>query len=126
MESDQLPVEGENLNPSQQGESLEAIATPVTAINPEITPEITPAIMAIADDADDKVAQLKQEESDLRAELEQLKTIKSKVLQEQIDDLQAGIIRLAQADVARLEYQKQELQTAIAILEKKKIVSIKK
>ena len=34
-------------------------------------------------------------------------TTKSKVLQEQIDDLQAGIIRLAQADVARLEYQKQ-------------------
>ena len=66
------------------------------------------------------IAQLQQEEADLKAELEQLKTTKSKVLQNQIDDLQAGIIRLAQADVARLEYQKQELQAAIAVLEKRK------
>ena len=56
------------------------------------------------------VAQLKQEEANLNAELDRLKTEKTKILQEQIDDLQAGIIRLAQADVARLEYQKQELQ----------------
>ncbi|PZO44968.1 MAG: DUF3086 domain-containing protein [Pseudanabaena frigida] len=66
------------------------------------------------------IDQLKQEESELKAEVDRLKNIKSKVLQEQIDDLQAGIIRLAQADVARLEYQKQELQAAIAVLEKRK------
>jgi Protein of unknown function (DUF3086) len=66
------------------------------------------------------INQLKQEESELRGELERLKNIKSKTLQDQLDDLQAGIIRLAQADVARLEYQKQELQAAIAVLEKRK------
>ncbi|WP_225903045.1 DUF3086 domain-containing protein [Pseudanabaena yagii] len=66
------------------------------------------------------IDQLKQEEASLKAELDQLKTTKAKVLQDQIDDLQAGIIRLAQADVARLEYQKQELQAAIAVLEKRK------
>ncbi|GBO54609.1 hypothetical protein APA_2556 [Pseudanabaena sp. lw0831] len=66
------------------------------------------------------INQLKQEESELRGELERLKNIKSKILQDQLDDLQAGIIRLAQADVARLEYQKQELQAAIAVLEKRK------
>ena len=66
------------------------------------------------------INQLKQEESDLRGELERLRNIKSKILQDQLDDLQAGIIRLAQADVARLEYQKQELQAAIAVLEKRK------
>ena len=66
------------------------------------------------------ITQLKQEESALKAELDHLKTTKAKVLQEQIDDLQSGIIRLAQADVARLEYQKQELQAAIAVLEKRK------
>ncbi|PZV16440.1 MAG: DUF3086 domain-containing protein [Pseudanabaena sp.] len=66
------------------------------------------------------INELKQEESDLKAELDSLKTIKSKILQDQLDDLQAGIIRLAQADVARLEYQKQELQAAIAVLEKRK------
>ncbi len=66
------------------------------------------------------IDKLKQEEAALKAELDQLKTTKAKVLQDQIDDLQAGIIRLAQADVARLEYQKQELQAAIAVLEKRK------
>jgi hypothetical protein len=66
------------------------------------------------------INQLKQEESELRGELERLKNIKSKILQDQLDDLQAGIIRLGQADVARLEYQKQELQAAIAVLEKRK------
>ncbi|MFM7601355.1 MAG: DUF3086 domain-containing protein [Pseudanabaena sp.] len=66
------------------------------------------------------INQLKKEESELRAEIDSLKTAKSKILQDQLDDLQAGIIRLAQADVARLEYQKQELQSAIAVLEKRK------
>ncbi|OYQ64892.1 hypothetical protein B9G53_09585 [Pseudanabaena sp. SR411] len=66
------------------------------------------------------INQLQQEESELRVELDHLKTTKSKILQDQLDDLQAGIIRLAQADVARLEYQKQELQAAIAVLEKRK------
>ena len=139
MESDQLPVEGESLNPlnpSEQGDSPEAIAIPLTLDesiieniseqSPNPSNEITAEIMAIADqdkDQDqkqDQFEQLKQEESNLRAELDHLKTTKSKILQEQIDDLQAGIIRLAQADVARLEYQKQELQAAIAVLEKKK------
>ncbi len=66
------------------------------------------------------IAQLKQQESQLQLELEQLKTTKTKILQDQLDDLQAGIIRLAQADAARLEYQKNELQAAIAVLEKRK------
>ncbi len=83
----------------------EVVVTPDTLNKPEII---------------DQIDQLKQEESALKAELDYLKTTKSKILQEQIDDLQSGIIRLAQADIARLEYQKQELQAAIAILEKKK------
>ncbi len=178
MESDQLPVESNlnPLNPSDQGETPEAIATPVSLNEswdesigddipediPDQTPEPTAEIMAIADEASETlkpsetlenvavsevklqpassveaekldilevseiseqstiIAQLKQEESALKAELDHLKTTKAKVLQEQIDDLQAGIIRLAQADVARLEYQKQELQAAIAVLEKRK------
>jgi len=139
MESDQLPLEGESLNPlnpSEQGDSPEAIAIPLTLDesiienisepSPNPSNEITAEIMAIAgqdkdqDQKQDQVEQLKQEESNLRDELDHLKTTKSKILQEQIDDLQAGIIRLAQADVARLEYQKQELQAAIAVLEKKK------
>ncbi|WP_242016580.1 DUF3086 domain-containing protein [Pseudanabaena cinerea] len=96
--------------------------------------ELDPALVIIADDpqsapnslADDEaaaqaaIAQLKQQESQLQLELEQLKTTKTKILQDQLDDLQAGIIRLAQADVARLEYQKNELQAAIAVLEKRK------
>jgi len=96
--------------------------------------ELDPSLATIADDpqaaphslADDEaaaqaaIAQLKQQESQLQLELEQLKTTKTKILQDQLDDLQAGIIRLAQADVARLEYQKNELQAAIAVLEKRK------
>ena len=164
MESDQLPVE-ENLNPSDQGESPEAIAPSVgldesttenifeqsTIHADEITAEIVTTsesipdnvlneialiielkseenldsleISEIPDETSEKkaiIAQLKQEETELKAELDRLKTTKSKILQDQIDDLQAGIIRLAQADVARLEYQKQELQAAIAVLEKRK------
>ncbi|WP_072143590.1 DUF3086 domain-containing protein [Pseudanabaena sp. 'Roaring Creek'] len=177
MESAQLPVE-ENLNPSAQGESSEAIAisatlgepiaenmvnqpsndsseviTETTAISAseniavavdqaleEIKPEgvsdnlsnnlsdnlsnnLEVTLSEVSDEILEKtaiIAQLKQEETDLKAELDRLKTTKSKVLQDQIDDLQAGIIRLAQADVARLEYQKQELQAAIAVLEKRK------
>jgi len=96
--------------------------------------ELDPALATITDDpqsaphslANDEaaaqaaIAQLKQQESQLQLELEQLKTTKTKILQDQLDDLQAGIIRLAQADVARLEYQKNELQAAIAVLEKRK------
>jgi hypothetical protein len=171
MESDQLPVE-ENLNPSDQGESPEAIAPSVsldesttenilenileqsTIHGDEITAEIViisgnipdnvlndsavivelkseensdnlkiSAISEILEEALEKkalISQLKQEETELKAELDRLKTTKSKILQDQVDDLQAGIIRLAQADVARLEYQKQELQAAIAVLEKRK------
>ena len=121
MESDQLPVEGENLhplNPSDQGKSPEEIATSVT-----LDESLIENIREPKPDYENKaeqLEQLKQEESNLKVELDHLKTTKSKVLQEQLDDLQAGIIRLAQADVARLEYQKQELQAAIAVLEKKK------
>ena len=91
---------------------------PETIAEPELDPQLqdnlnTSAILT-------SINQLKQEESDLRGELERLRNIKSKILQDQLDDLQAGIIRLAQADVARLEYQKQELQAAIAVLEKRK------
>jgi hypothetical protein len=164
MESDQLPVE-ENLNPSDQGESPEAIAPSVsldesttenileqsTIHADKITAEIVTIsenipdnvlneialiielkseenldsleISEIPDETSEKkaiIAQLKQEETELKAELDRLKTTKSKILQDQIDDLQAGIIRLAQADIARLEYQKQELQAAITVLEKRK------
>jgi hypothetical protein len=157
MESDQLPLE-ENLNPSDQGESPEAIAPSVNLDNSQnesinenneniseqpvnidlavsaeidgvtgdITSEITSENIVIAADISEgdvvttAIAQLKQQEAELRDAVDQLKTTKSKILQDQIDDLQSGIIRLAQADVARLEYQKQELQSAIAILEKKK------
>ncbi len=150
MESDQLPLE-ENLNPSDQGESPEAIAPSVNLDNSsdeninenisaqpvnidvaiselagETNNEITSEKIAIAADISQEdaviaaIAQLKQQELELKAEVDRLKTTKSKILQDQIDDLQSGIIRLAQADVARLEYQKQELQAAIAILEKKK------
>ena len=66
------------------------------------------------------IDRLKQEQEKLRAELDSLKNTKSKVLESQIDDLQSGIIRITQADLARLEYQKQELQAAIAVLEKRK------
>lgn len=152
MESDQLPLE-ENLNPSDQGESPEAIAPSANLDNSqnenineniseqsvnidseidEVTSEITSENLAIIADISEgdvvttAIAQLKQQEAELRDEVDQLKTTKSKILQDQIDDLQSGIIRLAQADVARLEYQKQELQSAIAILEKKKIALTKK
>jgi hypothetical protein len=66
------------------------------------------------------IEQLTRQETELKEQLEHLKNTKTKILQDQIDDLQSGIIRLAQADVARLEYQKQELQAAIAVLEKRK------
>lgn len=148
MESDQLPVE-ENLDPSNHEESCEAIAelenlstsenennlktsshdindsvleTEMVSsesqpeselvLNPDKNPENSSLLVTID--------QLKQEEAELKEELIRLKNTKSKILEEQLDDLQAGIIRLAQADIARLEYQKQELQAAIAILEKRK------
>jgi len=96
----------------------------ITAFSPEASAEIEPK-QKLEDSFDTSelltiINQLKQEESELRSDLDRLKNTKSKILQEQIDDLQAGIIRLAQADVARLEYQKQELQAAIAVLEKRK------
>ncbi len=137
MESDQLSVEEnlkENLDQSHQGETPEAIATSENKSDNEIVETAGESIdenMQIDQSLFDNPAdgsteiltiinQLKQEESELRGELECLKNIKSKILQDQLDDLQAGIIRLAQADVARLEYQKQELQAAIAVLEKRK------
>jgi VCBS repeat-containing protein len=145
MESDQLPVEEnlkENLDLSHQGETPEAIAILENESDEEIVEAVgqsidetiqidqSPSDNSLAKLPDDEILntseiltiinQLKHEESELREELERLKNIKSKILQDQLDDLQAGIIRLAQADVARLEYQKQELQAAIAVLEKRK------
>ncbi len=132
MESDQLPVEGESLNPlnsldiPEQKESPEAIAisAPLDESSPENISNNSENLEQSTDQLDDhqtnQLDQLKQEESDLKVEIDHLKNTKTKVLQEQLDDLQAGIIRLAQADVARLEYQKQELQAAIAVLEKRK------
>ncbi|WP_434686561.1 DUF3086 domain-containing protein [Pseudanabaena minima] len=177
MESDQLSVEEnlqeslqENLDPSHQGESPEAIAMLanngavnevdefidesideneniqieqattdksleqslgfegkdmetevfIAATSAELEQETQPQGSLDTSEILTIIDQLKQEESELRAELDLLKTAKSKILQDQLDDLQAGIIRLAQADVARLEYQKQELQSAIAVLEKRK------
>jgi hypothetical protein len=144
MESDQLPVE-ENPNPSNQGEAAESIAIsaiennltdmplaesnseniPVSEMEPESMVAENLGVTKIPEPSETSekmeiIARLKQEESDLRGELDYLKTTKSKILQDQIDDLQSGIIRLAQADLARLEYQKQELQAAIAVLEKRK------
>ena len=116
-QSEISPEQVSNSSPSQEHESIaelkitetvETIETVETSKTSEISEKLA------------RIAQLKQEEADLKTELDQLKTIKSKVLQDQIDDLQAGIIRLAQADVARLEYQKQELQSVIAVLEKRK------
>ena len=94
-------------------------------ISPEIIVDVESSLNFRSDAPEileiiNQIDQLKQEEADLKSEIELLKNTKSKVLQEQIDDLQAGIIRLAQADVARLEFQKQELQSAIAVLEKRK------
>jgi hypothetical protein len=145
MESDQLPVEEnlkENLDQSHQGETPETIATLENALENEIveaaresideniqidqspsdhSPEQLPDDqILITSEKLTSINQLKQAESELRGELDHLKNTKSKILQDQLDDLQAGIIRLAQADVARLEYQKQELQSAIAVLEKRK------
>jgi Protein of unknown function (DUF3086) len=132
MESDQLPVEEnleENLDQSHQGETPEAIATVENESDHEIVEAVGEPITELEPQPQDSlntseklpiINQLKQEESELRGELDHLKNIKSKILQDQLDDLQAGIIRLAQADVARLEYQKQELQSAIAVLEKRK------
>lgn len=91
---------------------------PETIAEPELEPQLQDSLKSL--EILTTINQLKQEESELRGELERLKNIKSKILQDQLDDLQAGIIRLAQADVARLEYQKQELQAAIAVLEKRK------
>jgi len=129
---------------SEQGEIAEAIATSTTELTAvEVVQESPPLNEDSPEFQDDKsepsiesseisaeinsgnsrieqVNQLRQEETDLKAEIDYLKNTKSKILQEQIDDLQSGIIRLAQADVARLEYQKQELQSAIAVLEKRK------
>lgn len=124
MVSDQLPVEEnlkESLDPSYQGESPEAIATLANESSNEDNASITAiATITTIEDENIGIEQLQQEESELRVEIDHLKTTKSKILQDQLDDLQAGIIRLAQADVARLEYQKQELQAAIAVLEKRK------
>ncbi len=132
MESDQLPVEEnlkENLDQSHQGEISEAIATVENESDKEIVEATGESITELQPQPQDSlntseilpiIDQLKQEESELRGELDHLKNIKSKILQDQLDDLQAGVIRLAQADVARLEYQKQELQSAIAVLEKRK------
>ncbi|PZU99405.1 MAG: DUF3086 domain-containing protein [Pseudanabaena sp.] len=77
---------------------------------------ITPESLVVMTD----IERLKQEQERLRTEIDHLKDTKSKILESQIDDLQSGIIRISQADLARLEYQKQELQAAIAVLEKRK------
>ncbi|MCX5935634.1 MAG: DUF3086 domain-containing protein, partial [Pseudanabaena sp. LacPavin_0818_WC45_MAG_42_6] len=101
-------------------DAIESKSIEIKALIPETEPEAQPQDSFNTSEILTIINQLKQEESELRGELESLKNIKSKILQDQLDDLQAGIIRLAQADVARLEYQKQELQAAIAVLEKRK------
>jgi hypothetical protein len=128
-------VQEESINPENFDQIIDQIIDQSTesshdiAIADDHPPEVATAVLAelstnIESNLETEqlatINQLKQEESELKAEIDQLKTTKSKVLQEQLDDLQAGIIRLAQADVARLEYQKQELQAAIAVLEKRK------
>ncbi len=107
---------------SNKNDHSDSVVIAETTIEAEPETIETPEISKISE-ISEKLAyidKLKQEEAALKLELEQLKTTKSKILQDQIDDLQSGIIRLAQADVARLEYQKQELQAAIAVLEKRK------
>ncbi|MFN9164766.1 MAG: DUF3086 domain-containing protein, partial [Pseudanabaena sp.] len=108
------------LSTEDNGDAIESKSLQIKAFIPETEPEPQPQDSFNASEILTIINQLKQEESELRRELESLKNIKSKILQDQLDDLQAGIIRLAQADVARLEYQKQELQSAIAVLEKRK------
>jgi len=107
---------------SNKNDHSDSVVIAETTIEAEPETIETPEISKISE-ISEKLAyidKLKQEEAALKLELEQLKTTKAKILQDQIDDLQSGIIRLAQADVARLEYQKQELQAAIAVLEKRK------
>jgi hypothetical protein len=119
-------VDGGHQDVEQQDDQLnvfnptEATTEPTTEAN---ISTVQPEPISIPNDemvTQAAIAQLKQQESQLQLELEQLKTTKTKILQDQLDDLQSGIIRLAQADVARLEYQKNELQAAIAVLEKRK------
>ncbi|MDX2255971.1 MAG: DUF3086 domain-containing protein [Pseudanabaenaceae cyanobacterium bins.39] len=97
--------------------SIEANALP---LDEEVSHQEPIAKTSPESEVQTSIDQLKQEEQQLKDELAMLKTTKAKVLQDQLDDLQAGIIRLSQADIARLEYQKQELQSAIAVLEKRK------
>ncbi|OIP69438.1 MAG: hypothetical protein AUK48_14580 [Oscillatoriales cyanobacterium CG2_30_44_21] len=148
MESDQLPVE-ENLNtfsdmsPPEESSELIVISEDESKNIPENQEvenvEVDPSLIELAtselgeQSPDPKtticsessvvivdIEQLKQEQEQLKTEIDSLKNTKSKILESQIDDLQSGIIRIAQADLARLEYQKQELQAAIAVLEKRK------
>ncbi|MFN7716755.1 MAG: DUF3086 domain-containing protein [Pseudanabaenaceae cyanobacterium] len=65
-------------------------------------------------------AQLSQDVTTLRQEITQLQTERAQILSQQVDELQAAILRLTQGDIQRLEWQKQELTNAIAVLEKKK------
>ncbi|MBD2176278.1 DUF3086 domain-containing protein [Pseudanabaena sp. FACHB-1998] len=115
--ADILEISTENLTSSSPEHNEVATSAPEVIADDvsqnEAEPEPLAPLLAI-------IEQLKQQETELKAELEHLKNAKTKILQDQIDDLQSGIIRLAQADVARLEYQKQELQAAIAVLEKRK------
>jgi hypothetical protein len=71
-------------------------------------------------DATPAPVQLSQDVTTLRQEIAQLQTERAQILSQQVDELQAAILRLAQGDIQRLEWQKQELTNAIAVLEKKK------
>lgn len=148
MESDQLPVE-ENLNAfsdvsrqeepsevidhfedesekipeSEEAEKVEAEPSPTELVTSELEAKSLDASEVIYVETSvvtTDIDRLKQEQERLKAEIDSLKDTKSKILESQIDDLQSGIIRITQADLARLEYQKQELQAAIAVLEKRK------
>lgn len=67
----------------------------------------------------DNLALLRAEETKLRDEIELLKTEKQEILQSQLNDLQKAIARMAQGNITDLEQRKQELEAAIAILQRK-------
>lgn len=104
-------------SPSADAQSL--------ATSDEIIPDVSSVNYADINPAADSeplphVTDLPQDLTALRQEIAQLKEERTKILSQQVDELQAAILRLAQGDIQRLEWQKQELTKAIAVLEKKK------
>ncbi|WP_019498758.1 DUF3086 domain-containing protein [Pseudanabaena sp. PCC 6802] len=62
---------------------------------------------------------LQQEADRLKAEIELLKTTKQEILEAQVQELQAAIVRATQDSLGDLEKRQQELQASIALLQRK-------